>query len=150
MKYFNRSAFISHFNIFNSISAVTGMNEFLTLQLPTVEGNGVIHCWQAFTSKNFCSLSKVMFFIILILQVSFSCWQFYCNLIQFNCNLILLQFLIPKLNEFLINSRFYSFKIFHWYLIADLENQRKRIVVSKKHRPFRTQSNIYDGVLLQK
>ena len=84
MKYFNRSAFISHFNIFNSISAVTGMNEFLTLQLPTVEGNGVIHCWQAFTSKNFCSLSKVMFFIILILQVSyyyqklyrnFSCWQ---------------------------------------------------------------------------
>ena len=81
MKYFNRSAFISHFNIFNSISAVTGMNEFLTLQFPTVEGNGLIHCCHAFTSKNFCSLSKVMFFIILILQVSFF---FLTILLQFN------------------------------------------------------------------
>ena len=41
MKYFNRSAFISHFNTYNSISAITRMNEFLTLQLPTVEGNGL-------------------------------------------------------------------------------------------------------------
>ena len=41
MKYFNRLAFISHFNTYNSISAITRMNEFLTLQLPTVEGNGL-------------------------------------------------------------------------------------------------------------
>ena len=49
MKYFNRLAFISHFNVYNSISAITRMNEFLTLQLPTVEGNGFIHWCQAFT-----------------------------------------------------------------------------------------------------
>ena len=60
MKYFNRSAFISHFNIYNSISAITRMNEFLMLQLPTVEGNGLIHWCQAFTHKKFCSFSEVM------------------------------------------------------------------------------------------
>ena len=64
MKYFDRSAFISHSNIYNSVSVVTGMNEFLTVLLPTVAGNGLIHWCQAFINKNFCSLSEVMLFII--------------------------------------------------------------------------------------
>ena len=51
MKYFNMLTFISHSNIYNSISAIAGMNELLTLQLPTVEGNGLIHWCQAFTKK---------------------------------------------------------------------------------------------------
>ena len=28
--------------------------------------------------------------------------------------------MFPKFNGFLLNSRFCSFKIFHWYLITDL------------------------------
>ena len=64
MKYVNRSAFISHSNIFYSISAVTGMNEFFMLQLPSVEGVGLIHWCQAFTNKVFCSLSKFMLFLL--------------------------------------------------------------------------------------
>ena len=61
MKYFNKSVFISHSNIYYSISAVTGMNEFFTLQTPTVEGNGLIN-FQAYSLINV--FVKVMFFII--------------------------------------------------------------------------------------
>ena len=49
MKYFNMLTFISYSNIYNSISAVAGMNE--PLQLPTVKGNRLIHWCQAFTKK---------------------------------------------------------------------------------------------------
>ena len=71
MKCFNRSAFISDFNIYNSISAVRRMNELLTLQHLTVEGNWLIHWYQAFTHKNFCSLSEFMLSIIIFIKFLF-------------------------------------------------------------------------------
>ena len=90
MKYFNRSAFISHFNIYNSISAITRMNEFLTLQLPTVEGNGIYIgvklsptkicvpslklCFSLFNFASFFLFSKILlqFFLLAKQTIVFS------------------------------------------------------------------------------
>ena len=66
MKYFNRSTFISH-SIFLSFHFCCDMNVWIPYALASyalVERNGLIHWCQAFTSKTFCSLYKVMLFII--------------------------------------------------------------------------------------
>ena len=92
MKCFSRLGFISHSNIFNSISAVTGMHEFLTLQLPRVEVMDSFIGVKLLLIKMFVPSLRYVFSLFnlasfFIYYCNFSCWQKEQFIFRFGSNI---------------------------------------------------------------